>query len=237
MEDLFEIFNRLWAADGPIDYDGHHTRFQQASLGGARQHRPKLWGLGGGPRLLDLATTHCDGFAAAAPCSWATPEQAANEISRLKRVLIDKGRDPDTFGFGIFCPVLLHEDPARIDAALDNPMTRWMAATYGRIDPADWPAVGLDSPVPEGWTYYMKMVPQHETPEFVHQVLGATTRAHAEAGFFAGTPAYVAATLREYVEAGVTWVMPLDYMSLMLAPDELPAALGRSLALCAAVKS
>lgn len=236
MEDLFEIFNRLLAADGPIDYDGHHTRFQQASLGGARQHRPGLWGLGGGPRLIDLATTHCDGFAAAAPCTWATPDDAATEISRIKQLLVEKGRDPDRFGFGIFCPVLLHEDPARIDAALENPMTRWMAATYGRIDPVHWSAVGLDSPVPDGWTYYMKMVPQHETREFVDQVLRATTRAHAEAGFFAGTPAEVAVTLRDYIEAGVTWVMPLDYMTLMLAADEVPSALARSLAVCAALK-
>ncbi|MHB8695630.1 MAG: LLM class flavin-dependent oxidoreductase [Solirubrobacteraceae bacterium] len=237
MEDLFEIFNRLWVAEGPIDYEGHHTTFKQASLGGARQHRPKLWGLGGGPRLVDLATSHCDGFAAAAPCTWATPDQAAVEIGRIKQLLRDKGHDPEGFGFGIFCPVLLHDDPARIEAALDNPMTRWMAATYGRIDPADWAAVGLSSPVPEGWTYYLKMVPQHETPEFVGEVLSATTRAHAEAGFLAGTPEQVAAELAAYCEAGVTWVMPLDYMVLMLEPEELPEALNRTLQVCAGLKS
>lgn len=203
MEDLFELFNRLWEADGPIDYEGHHATFKGASLGGARQHRPGMWGLGGGPKLVDLATTHCDGFAAAAPCTWATPEQAGAEIARIKDVLRAKGRDPEAFGFGVFCPVLLHEDPARIDAALDNPMTRWMAATYGRIDPADWAAEGLASPVPDGWTYYLKMVPQHETPEFVADVLSKTTRAHAQRGFFAGSPAEVAATLAAFVEAGV----------------------------------
>lgn len=233
MEDLFELFNRLWTAEGPVDYEGHHTTFQGASLGGARQHRPRLWALGGGPRLVDLATTHCDGFAAAAPCTWATPDQAAEEISRLKRVLAEKGRDPESFGFGMFCPVLLHEDPQRVSAALDNPMTRWMAATYGRIDPADWAAVGLVSPVPEGWTYYLKMVPQHESPEFVEEVLSKTTREHAELGFYAGTPEEVAARMREYVAAGVTWVMPLDYMALMLAPEELPEALPRSIEVCA----
>lgn len=236
MEDLFRIFHALWETDGPIDFEGNHRTFKKAYLGGAKQHRPKLWGLGGGPRLLDMATTYCDGFSAAAPCVWASPEEAAQHIADLKRVLASKGRDPDDFGFGIFCPVLLHEDESRIDLALDNPLVRWMAATYGRITPSDWRKSGIEPPVPDGWTYFMNMVPYHETPAFIAEVIAKSTRQIAENGLFWGTPAQVATTLQGYVDAGVNWVLPVDYMPLLLEPEEAVHALGRSIEVCAHLK-
>ena len=236
MEDLFELFNRLWDADGMIDYEGHHTTFKQATLGGAKNHRPDLWALGGGPMLLDLATTHCGGFAAAAPCVWASPEQAGDHIAEVKEQLERKGRDPDEFDFGIYSPVLLHTDEGELERAMDNPMVRWMAAVYGRIDPSDWSSVGLPSPVPEDWTYYMNMVPHHETPEFIDQVLAATTREHVEQGFFVGTPESVASTMGDYVEAGVTWVLALDYMALLTPPQDAAAVAGRGLEVCRLLK-
>jgi phthiodiolone/phenolphthiodiolone dimycocerosates ketoreductase len=236
MEDLFKIFHAYWDTDGPVDFAGHHTTLDRAYLGGAKPYKPKLWGLGGGPMLLDMATTYCDGFAAAAPCVWATPEEAGEQIAELKGVLERKGRDPETFGFGIFCPVLLHEDADRIDTALDNPLVRWMAATYGRITPTDWRKIGIEPPVPDGWSYYMKMVPYQETSAFISSVLAKSTREVAENGLFSGTPAEVTGTLQRYVDAGVNWVLPVDYMPLMLSPEEAPAALARSIEVCAALK-
>jgi len=237
MEDLFKIFHAYWDTEGPVDFEGHHTTLKRAYLGGAKPHRPKLWGLGGGPKLLDLATTYCDGFSAAAPCVWANAEEAGSHIAELKQELERKGRDPEAFGFGIFCPVLLHEDEDRLDAALDNPLVRWMTATYGRITPTDWRKVGIEPPVPDDWTYYMKMVPYHETAEFIADVLTKSTREVAENGLFWGTPAKVAATLQEYVDAGVNWVLPVDYMPLMLTPEEAPTALGRSIEVCSLLKN
>jgi phthiodiolone/phenolphthiodiolone dimycocerosates ketoreductase len=236
MEDLFKIFHAYWDTNGPIDFDGHHTTLRRAYLGGAKPHKPKLWGLGGGPMLLDMATTYCDGFAAAAPCVWATPDEAGERIVELRGVLERKDRDPDAFSFGIFCPVLLHEDAGRIDAALDNPLVRWMAATYGRITPTDWRKIGIEPPVPDDWSYYMKMVPYQETPAFIDSVLEKSTRQIAENAMFYGTPAQVAETLQRYVDAGVSWVLPVDYMPLMLAPEEAPAALARSIAVAATLK-
>ena len=46
----------------------------------------------------------------------------------------------------------------------------------------------------------------------------------------------VAATLQAYADNGVTWVLPVDYMPLMLTPEEAPAALGRSIEVCAHLK-
>ncbi|MFM2100028.1 MAG: hypothetical protein RLZZ366_1567, partial [Pseudomonadota bacterium] len=235
-EDLFRAFHAFLDTDGPIDMDGNVWKLQKAYLGAAKKYRPKIWGLGGGPKLMDLSTTYCDGVSAAAPCVWAAPEQAREEIAEIKKTLVAKGRDPEQFGFGIFCPVLLHEDKNVIDRALDNPLTRWMTSTYGRINPADWAKEGLESPVPLDWTYYMKMLPYDTSAEFREEVLRKSTRQTAEKGLFAGTPAEVAAILQKYVDAGVNWVLPVDYMPLMLTPEDAATALNRSIEVCAHLK-
>jgi phthiodiolone/phenolphthiodiolone dimycocerosates ketoreductase len=111
-----------------------------------------------------------------------------------------------------------------------------MAATYGRITPSDWQKIGIQPPVPDGWTYFMNMVPYHETPEFIAEVLSKSTRQIAENGLFWGTPAQVATTLQEFVDAGVNWVLPVDYMPLLLEPEEAPHALARSIEVCAHLK-
>lgn len=229
LEDLVNVFNAFWDGDGPIDYDGNHWQLEQAFLGSAKPNRPIVHAMGGGPMLIDIATSHCDGLSTAAPCTWATPEEAAEKIAELKGVLEKKGRDPETFGFGIFCPVLIHEDEGVLDAALDNPIVRWIAATFGRIQGADWAKSGLDSPTPEGWTYYQRFLPQSTDDSFVDEVLAKTTREHAEKGYLWGTPQTVAEQLRAYAEAGVTFVAPADYLPVVSDAEDAAGATGRSI--------
>jgi phthiodiolone/phenolphthiodiolone dimycocerosates ketoreductase len=237
LEDLVGVFNSFWESEEPIDYDGNHTELQQAFLGGAKPHRPVIHAMGGGPKLMDIATSHCDGLSTAAPCTWATPEEAAERIAELKGELERKGRDPDAFGFGIFCPVLIHEDEGVLDQALDNDIVRWIAATFGRIQGADWAKSGLDSPTPEGWTYYQRFLPQSTDDAFVVEVLSKTTREHAEKGYLWGTPERVADQLRAYGEAGVTFVAPADYLPVVSDPEDAQGAVGRSIACLSAVKA
>ena len=236
MEDLFKAFHAFLDNDGPINLDGHHWKYEKAYLGSAKQHRPKLWGLGGGPKLIDLSTTYADGIAVAVPSVWPTPEEAKNQISAIKASLRAKGRDPEQFGFGMWVPMMLHEDAEVINRGLNNPLVRWMAAMFGRVDGADWKKAGLESPVPEGWTYYQKLLPYDTSSEFVHQVLSKADSTLARKGMFAGTPRQVAEMLRPYIDAGATWVMPVDYMPLISTPEDAANSLARSIELCGYLK-
>ena len=236
MEDLFRIFHALLDGNGPINFEGNHWKFQHAYLGGSKQHRPTLWGLGGGPKLVELATTYCDGLVGTAPCGWATPDEAREHINDVKKMLVAKGRDPEMFSFGMFFPILLHEDPAIIDRALDNPIIRWMAGTVGRIEPQDWLKEGMEPAVPDGWNYFLKMLPYDTSDEFIASVLSKTTRKMAEKGMFWGTPTQVASIFQEYVDAGVNWVLPVDYMPLVLTPEDAATSVNRSIEVCAHLK-
>src|SRR5271165_1681324 len=236
LEDLYQVFQKFMNSDDPIFHKGNHWTLDKAFLGAAKQHRPKIWGLGGGPKILDLSTSYGDGFAGAAPCVWATPDDAAEYISNLKKQVASKGKDPDEFRVGALCPVLVHEDETVLDRALDNNVVRWIGAIFGRTQPLDWRRDGIEPAVPDGWTYFMKMKPYDTPPGFVDEVVGKATRKMTELGYIWGTSQQVAAQLQAYVDAGVDWISPVDYLPIVSDPAEGAAALGRTIDVCSILK-
>lgn len=235
-EDLLRVSHALWEAEGPIDYVGHHCNLKQAYLGGAKQYRPEIWSMGTGPKQLDLATTFCDGITSSIPAAWHGVDQVKTEVQKLRQTLAEKGRDPDKVGIGSFFYVLVHEDPAVIDRALDNPLIRWMAATIGRVNPTDWRKEGIEPATPEGWAYFNKFVPYETSAEFAAEVLSKTTRKMAERSFTYGNAAEVAAKMKEYADAGLTWVSPIDYTALILDPADAAKSTERMIEVCAGIK-
>lgn len=236
LEDLYRVFEKFMNSDDPISHEGNHWTLDKAFLGAAKQHRPKIWGLGGGPKILDLSTSYGDGFAGAAPCVWATPDDAAEYISNLKKQVASKGKDPDEFRVGALCPVLVHEDETVLDRALDNNVVRWIGAIFGRTQPLDWRRDGIEPAVPDGWTYFMKMKP-HATPSaFVDEVIAKATRKMTELSYIWGTSHQVAAQLQAYVDAGVDWISPVDYLPIVSDPAEGGASLARSIDVCSILK-
>jgi phthiodiolone/phenolphthiodiolone dimycocerosates ketoreductase len=238
LQDLFEIFHKFWTSDGPIDHDGNHIKLEKAYIGCGKPYRPEIWGLGGGPKLLDLTLTHADGMAATAPCKWPTAEHAHEEITEMKRALEDKGRDPEEFGFGIYCPVLVHDDEEVVEAMKDNAIVRWLAGILGRIHAGDWRKEGIEPAVPDDWTYFQKMTPYDMDDAFVAGVVEKSTRAIVEGGWFWGTPEKVGRDLNSYLDAGVNWVLPCDWTPLVLdAADVAENQLRRNIQICEALKS
>jgi phthiodiolone/phenolphthiodiolone dimycocerosates ketoreductase len=75
----------------------------------------------------------------------------------------------------------------------------------------------------------MKMLPLSMSKAEVEEWAGRATREMAEKSFFYGSPAEAAAKFRPFINAGVDFVGILDMAAFVLHPDELPAALGRSI--------
>ena len=111
MEDLFKINKLMAESDGPFDFQGHHWKFDKAWMGNARPHRPKLWALGGGPKLMELATQYADGFATMAPFVWNTPEYCAESIHEMKKQIVAHGRDPEVLIFVSSLPSFCMKTP------------------------------------------------------------------------------------------------------------------------------
>jgi phthiodiolone/phenolphthiodiolone dimycocerosates ketoreductase len=220
LEDALRMSQLLWDSDGPVSLQGRVSRLDRAFLGGARTHRPRVFAMGGGPKLVDLATSYADGLASAAPCNWRNAEEAAASIAAIRQDLDRKGRNPASFEIGMFCPVLIHENPEVIAAAAANPIIRWVAATFGHIRGESWARDGLASPMPPGWEYHSHFLPHATDASFIADVVDATTPRHVRAGYLAGTPAEVAAQVQQFLDAGVTYVGLADYLPLVSPPDD-----------------
>ena len=237
LEDQLKLARAFWETDEPVNYDGNQWHLQRAWLGKARVARPQVWALGGGPKLLDLATSYADGFAAIAPCVFDTPERFAEMVTSLKRDLERKGRDPEDFGFGLWFMNAIHDDHEVIKHAFEGPIMKWMAATFGRLDQSDWRRAGLEPVYPEGWHYSVKLRPMDVTPEESADVVARTTSAHCEAAFSHGTPAEVAAEVAGFVEAGCNYVAVCDLLPLVLEPADAQSAITRSIETCRLVRT
>ncbi|MEA2496494.1 MAG: phthiodiolone/phenolphthiodiolone dimycocerosates ketoreductase [Thermoleophilaceae bacterium] len=237
LEDLYNIFHGLWDADGPISYEGHYTTLDRAWLGGAKQHRPQIFGLGGGPRIIDLTTSFGDGFATMVPLVWASPEELAENIARFKEQLAAKGRNPDAFQFAIWVTVLAHDDPAVIDRALDNDILRFTATVFGRLNQGDWHKEGVEPPLPADWHYAMKYLPTRMGEAECVDWARKATRYHSENMWVFGNPAEIAEQLRPYVDAGATWIGLLDFLPFVLEIDDGANWLDRSLEIARLLKA
>lgn len=230
LEDLMTMSEQFVRTTDPLNFEGHHTTLDRASIGTARVDLPERWAMGGGPRLVDIATSHCDGLSTAVPCAWGSREAYAEHVSSVRADLSRKNRDPDTFGMGMIVPALIHEDEDVLDRALDNPLVRWVAAMFGRIRQGTWREAGLEPPLPDDWSYHSNFLPQDTTHAFIDEVLGRTTRAHAEAAYLWGSPSSVGKQLNDLVDCGATLVCPADFLPLVLDLDDAAHGAARNIA-------
>jgi phthiodiolone/phenolphthiodiolone dimycocerosates ketoreductase len=236
MKDLFQIYRRFMEDDGPIDFDGRRWKFERAFLGGAKQHRPELWALGGGPQLLDYATSWADGLAVAAPNVLTSPEQAAEYIAGVRRMVEEKGRDPGAFRIGLWASVLLHDDSAVLEVAIQNPIIKFASATLGRIDVNAWELEGMGLPFPPGWGYNKDLLPYSVDDKLVADVVAATTPQHVRRGWMVGSPREVADQIKPYLDVGIDWVMPFDFLPVVGDPADAETSARCMIELCVALK-
>jgi phthiodiolone/phenolphthiodiolone dimycocerosates ketoreductase len=236
LEDQLKAFHTLWNSAGPVDLQGNHWTFKQAWLGQSRTHRPRVWALGGGPKLFDLATTYADGISAIVPSVAPNPQAWAETVASMKAGLAQKGRDPERFDFGIWFMSLVHEDDDLLQRALDNPLMRWMAGVFGRLDQSAWDAEGIEPPLPRDWHYAMKLLPVKWSDSEIEELLGRTTHEMAEKSFVYGTPESVTEQVQQYIDAGATWVSVCDILPLILDPEDAQAGLARNIDICRRLK-
>jgi phthiodiolone/phenolphthiodiolone dimycocerosates ketoreductase len=235
--DFMKVYRAMLEAKGePIDYEGKYWKFEKATLGSAMNYQAEIWGLGGGPKLLDHVTSYADGIGTTCPPVYGTPAEYAKARTEILRMVKDKGRDPSKFRIGVWFAVMLCDDESQLERLLNNPLTKWLAGVMGRVNPEDWKAVGLESPVPADWNYFQHFLP-HETPDaFVEHVVAHTTPEHARKGWMIGSPQQVADQIQGFIDVGADWVCPMDYLPLLLPPEEAGAAFARSIELCRLIK-
>jgi phthiodiolone/phenolphthiodiolone dimycocerosates ketoreductase len=222
LEDLLRVLPELLRAREPIDFAGHHWTLDTAFIGnGGKDRQVRIWGLGGGPKLVDLTTSYADGFSTAAPEVATDPAHWAEIMSDVKQQLVAKDRDPDDFDYAMFpACCLIHEDEDVLDKIIENPLVRWITATNGHINQGDWQRQGITGALPSDWHYSLHLLPYKIGRTESEEILGRVTREMVEKAWFIGSPAQVAAQIQEYVDLGVSWVHIGDCVPLFTDPED-----------------
>jgi phthiodiolone/phenolphthiodiolone dimycocerosates ketoreductase len=234
-EDHLRFVDAFRRSEGPIDLEGNFWSFKQAWMGGAKEPGFQIWGLGGGPRLIDITTSYADGFATAIPSVWPNAEVAADSIKNMKQQLESKGRDPESFEFGVWANLILHDegDDDHVEAAFASHLLRWHVATQGRMNQNDWDAEGIEPVMPRDWHYAMKLEPVRWTAAEAVEVTSRVSDEMIRKGMIVGTPEEVAARLQGYVDAGVTWINVTDLSAALMTVKN---PLGRTIEVCQRLK-
>jgi phthiodiolone/phenolphthiodiolone dimycocerosates ketoreductase len=211
LKDLMKIWKLMLDCNGPFDFEGKYWKLQQTYLGTIRpKRRPQLWALGGGPKLIEAAAQDADGLLTQIPGVWGTAQQCAEAVANIKQAVARCGRDPNSFKIGVSASVVIHEDPAQVEAILQNPLVKLVSALFGRLSMKDWIKEGYDPPFPADWHYANDYFPVTARREDCEAAIARMTKEMLYASNIVGTPAQVAAGLQEYVDAGVDWVCPID---------------------------
>jgi phthiodiolone/phenolphthiodiolone dimycocerosates ketoreductase len=238
MEDILRIFQLFWERHEPFDFDGNVWKMENAWLGATKTHRPKIWLLGAGPKLLDLATSYADGLRTLVPCAGSVEAYAA-QVLELKQQLESKGRDPDDFTFAIGPALFLHDDPDVLAHFKRKLLVRWQAAIFGRLNRTDWEREGVATP-PEfqvDWHYALKLLPYQLTRQEAENMAATATDEMVDGGIYFGSPKEVAATLQEFIDAGANCVTTFfDQSTLFLEPEEHDASTKRLIEMSRLIK-
>jgi phthiodiolone/phenolphthiodiolone dimycocerosates ketoreductase len=236
LEDVLRLHRMLLDADEPFDFEGNIWKFTNAYIGDVGSRRPELWALGGGPKLIELAAKYADGFETCTPLAIPNAERWADQVVTVRAQVEAADRDPGAFGMGIWIAAMIHDDPAVIDAAMDNPLLAVFTAVLGRFNQRDWLSEGLQPVMPENWHYAMKLLPFDISRPEAQDMIDRVPREMVEKSFIAGSPAQVAEAASAFVEAGANFVGIVDVMPLVLDPAEGEAAFARGLEVCGLLK-
>jgi phthiodiolone/phenolphthiodiolone dimycocerosates ketoreductase len=236
MEDIFVIVRKMLASDGLISHEGKHWTYSDAWIGAHFGKLPELWALGGGPQLIDIATSYADGFISMVPSAFATPESWGEQVGEVRRQLERKDRDPEAFTCGFWPFVLVYADDDQRERLFANPITKWMTAVFGRLHHGAWRDEGVELIFPEDWHYALRLLPHLMSRTEVDDIVAAVTPTMIEKSWLVGTPAEVAAQLRPWVEAGARYIAPSDLAPMILEPDEQEGVFQRMIELCVHLK-
>jgi phthiodiolone/phenolphthiodiolone dimycocerosates ketoreductase len=236
LEDVLRIVRLLSDCDGPVDYEGNIWKLRAAYIGCIRRQLPEFWAIGAGPKLIELASAYADGFMSVGPNAMPTPERYGEVVATLRTGLAAAGRTSDDFGFGLIFEVLCHDDPAVIEAALDNGLLKFLAAMNGRLNQRDWLAEGVEPVFPPPWHYALHLLPSEMTLEVANDAIERVSPEMMRKSFLIGTPEEIADQILDYVRVGVNLIAPADCLPLALGSGIALESFGRMLQVLALVR-
>ncbi|BBY16786.1 LLM class flavin-dependent oxidoreductase [Mycolicibacterium litorale] len=206
-EEALRVIRLLWESDKPVDFDGQFYRLREARLDtepyGGRF--PEIWIGASGPRMLDIAGRHADGWWPAG--AW-TPEHYADMLATVRGAAERAGRDPMAITPCFIQICLIARDEAALADIVQAPLVK---ALLLQVSAETLSTFGHDHPLGADWRGFHDIDPATLTRD---RILDFLDRVHPEALLAVlphGTPRQVARIVKDYVDAGLRVPKIMDY--------------------------
>lgn len=220
-EEALTVIRLLWGSDGPVDFDGQFYTLRHARLDTEpyQGRHPQIWIGASGPRMLDIAGRHADGWWPAG--AW-TPEHYAEMLSAVRTSAERGGRDPMAITPGFMQVCLIGADDAALAEIVQAPL---VTAFLLQVSAKTLRGFGFEHPMGENWRGFQDIDPAVLTRERILAFLADAQPEMLLAVVPHGTPSEVAKIIKAYVDAGLRVPKILDYGAMAgLAYAESSAA-------------
>lgn len=220
-EEALTVIRLLWGSDGPVDFDGQFYTLRHARLDTEpyQGRHPQIWIGASGPRMLDIAGRHADGWWPAG--AW-TPEHYAEMLSAVRTSAERAGRDPMAITPGFMQVCLIGADDAALAEIVQAPL---VTAFLLQVSAKTLRCFGFEHPMGENWRGFQDIDPAVLTRERILAFLADAQPEMLLAVVPHGTPSEVAKIIKAYIDAGLRVPKILDYGAMAgLAYAESSAA-------------
>jgi len=228
LEETLRAIRDLWSRDEPFGFEGKTMTLTNAHLGtrATDGQTPPIFVVGAGPKLMEIGARYADGIMVP-----GVPSVLEQTIATVRGNAESFGRDPDEITFwggnplGMVMTYDTEEERERLAAA---PITRFIAAAFGRLHASDWVKEGLHSPLGDDWHYAKDLISTEWPTERVQKVIDEVPDEMVEKGVLWWTVEDVAAHLAQSSSLGVSMLSWMDWCAFA-DPSQRWASTDRSI--------
>jgi phthiodiolone/phenolphthiodiolone dimycocerosates ketoreductase len=208
-EEALKVIKLLWQSEGPVDFEGEFFHLEHARLDTEFYDgkAPPIWIGASGPRMLDLAGRHADGWWHTG--AW-TPEVYAAKLQVIRQSAERAGRDPMAI-VPASPQICLIGDEGEIEEMLRAPMVK---AIILMITAQDLAPFGYEHPMGPDWRGIQDFDPFKLSREKMLRFCDDMDPQSIRDVLPVGTPKQVAQKLKGYCDAGMRVFKLFDYGSM-----------------------
>jgi phthiodiolone/phenolphthiodiolone dimycocerosates ketoreductase len=205
-EEALKVIRLLWESDGPVDFEGdfyhlEHARMDTEYYAGKP---PPIWIGANGPRMLQLAGRHADGWW---PAGAFRPEEYAAKLKVIRDAAEAAGRDPMAITPALTQISLIGEED-EIAEMLKAPMVKSVILIFTA---QDLRKLGYEHPMGPDWRGILDFDPVKLSRERIIRFCNEMDPRTIRNIIPVGTPEEVARSFKALADAGMRVFKVLDY--------------------------
>jgi phthiodiolone/phenolphthiodiolone dimycocerosates ketoreductase len=207
LDEALQVIRLLFdhSDEGPVNFAGAHYRLDDArfDLKAPPGRTPRIWVGAHGPRMLRLTGQYGDGWY---PTGTLSPGQYQSKLAVIQDAARAAGRDPARIMATFQATIVAAPTEREARTLLEHPMIRYLALL---LPASTWAESGHDHPFGPDYRGFADYLPEkYAEAELRAAIAAVPVDDLAATGLIWGTPDRIIATLGDYLDAGLRYVVP-----------------------------